>query len=526
MFTHRPLDSNASAFRLLRVLPERRDNRIQVQLWNDNIGQSDAYRCLSYTWGDPVDTDTIGINGQPFPVRRNLHDFLEAVIRSAMFQPLWIDALCIDQRNDIEKASQVGRMREVYAKSAEVIVWLTDSADLQPFIEWVHSGAHSSMADEILPSFTFFTQHPYWKRTWITQEILLASSIHIWCEHGRLDWKTLGDALVILDVSDPQIHRRRSHLLDKETRPSYLPHLFVMEWRRKLAYQPNFPWTLHGADGHSLKTDFWEILGWRWWTHCSLVADHIFGLSGLIEKSSQFKISYQESLSTTFWRAGEYYEGWQSTAFMTLLKDALQISPDTLQYPPLEYNLLRIRLRLAPLMALPRESLSSRQECTEYADILCVSCSIQLEPTSHQDVLLCADWQGRSTRLRATFIHVLLSPVSGVGGDYTVKVFPGPPLHPFDAPSHSVSRRSHTGLPSSGTWSALTAPMNPADTDRNWEILLPATYVVACLEALELPDDDIKSWHSLKTKVDFPTCDNLQSRWIGKAYDMCDYAPE
>jgi hypothetical protein len=39
---------------------------------------------------------------------------------------LWVDAVCIDQQNDDEKAHQVASMASIYARANRVIVWLGD----------------------------------------------------------------------------------------------------------------------------------------------------------------------------------------------------------------------------------------------------------------------------------------------------------------------------------------------------------------------------------------------------------------
>jgi hypothetical protein len=37
---------------------------------------------------------------------------------------MWIDAMCINQRDDQERAEQVGIMRDIYAKAFHVVIWL------------------------------------------------------------------------------------------------------------------------------------------------------------------------------------------------------------------------------------------------------------------------------------------------------------------------------------------------------------------------------------------------------------------
>jgi hypothetical protein len=71
---------------------------------------------LSYTWGkatlnydevennDPGVHQIISVNNSPFIINENLHDGLYE-LREEIQGYLWVDALCIDQENDQERAS-------------------------------------------------------------------------------------------------------------------------------------------------------------------------------------------------------------------------------------------------------------------------------------------------------------------------------------------------------------------------------------------------------------------------------------
>lgn len=62
------------------------------------------YTALSHVWGDDDPDEEIYINGEPFKVRKNLLQFLKLSRRKitrqrARFDPIVIDALCINQSN-------------------------------------------------------------------------------------------------------------------------------------------------------------------------------------------------------------------------------------------------------------------------------------------------------------------------------------------------------------------------------------------------------------------------------------------
>ncbi|KAG4264774.1 heterokaryon incompatibility protein [Fusarium proliferatum] len=86
------------------------------------------YETLSYTWGSPTDpVQTILINEQPYQVRQNLFDALSQFRKEERYSggvKLWVDAVCINQNDDIERAIQVKQMREIYRTAKRTVVWL------------------------------------------------------------------------------------------------------------------------------------------------------------------------------------------------------------------------------------------------------------------------------------------------------------------------------------------------------------------------------------------------------------------
>ncbi|KAF2124687.1 heterokaryon incompatibility, partial [Dothidotthia symphoricarpi CBS 119687] len=95
---------------------------------------SPRYAALSYTWGSAPynkgrpkgSTYQIVVNGVTRPVQQNLHDALDHL--SSKIQdldiPLFVDAICINQADMHERASQVRQMREIYENAELVVGWL------------------------------------------------------------------------------------------------------------------------------------------------------------------------------------------------------------------------------------------------------------------------------------------------------------------------------------------------------------------------------------------------------------------
>lgn len=95
----------------------------------------EPYLALSYVWGSSTDRDTIQVNGSAFRVSINLYRALAHLGRAEpeRTMPIWIDAICINQKDDEEKGLQVARMREIYRNAMRTIIWLgegTEASDL------------------------------------------------------------------------------------------------------------------------------------------------------------------------------------------------------------------------------------------------------------------------------------------------------------------------------------------------------------------------------------------------------------
>ena len=65
------------------------------------------------------------LNGAVFSVAANLEIALRALAANNEFQgryKIWIDAICINQNDEIERASQISKMREIYSGAWTVIL--------------------------------------------------------------------------------------------------------------------------------------------------------------------------------------------------------------------------------------------------------------------------------------------------------------------------------------------------------------------------------------------------------------------
>ena len=127
--------------RLLLLIPAKYEQEdidcelIEVDF--DRVGSNkdpqDSYEALSWCWGgDTPDAELRmhkGHNVYGFNVTPNLKAALRALRKHDGVRMLWIDAICIEQRNTKERNEQVPRMDKIYGRAKSVSIWLGEEAE-------------------------------------------------------------------------------------------------------------------------------------------------------------------------------------------------------------------------------------------------------------------------------------------------------------------------------------------------------------------------------------------------------------
>lgn len=95
----------------------------------NETSQSD-FEALSYTWGESLHNEYVEVQDQiQIPITDNLARALRRLRYPSEPRHLWIDAICIDQKNLGERSRQVAYMGEIYKRASRVIIWLGDLPD-------------------------------------------------------------------------------------------------------------------------------------------------------------------------------------------------------------------------------------------------------------------------------------------------------------------------------------------------------------------------------------------------------------
>ena len=233
-YVHRPLEGSRQV-RLLEILPGSELDQLHGRIMETRLDEAGYFRALSYRWG-PSAAPSAALetpDGQ-VPLAASLHRALRRLRDPVEKLVLWVDAICINQRDDREKKTQLRLMGEIYSSAETVMAWLGDEADnssralevllqvrtlsLSPRVwpstlpkvpgSW-GAGPCPSQDDTLWTDIAAFFTRDWFERVWILQEVVFARKITVCCGPFRMSWEDLFEAFKICV-------RERPALLHKE----------------------------------------------------------------------------------------------------------------------------------------------------------------------------------------------------------------------------------------------------------------------------------------------------------------------
>jgi hypothetical protein len=138
-----------------------------------------------------------------WPVTTNLEAALRYLRHESMVRILWIDAICIDQSNIEERNHQVPLMKTIYSNATTVRVWLgnptTGSDDAIVILKEIGQGVPLQeikiqgriIHDDDIKTMIELMNRPWWNRTWVQQELLLAKRAVFHCGFSWFEWSDM-----------------------------------------------------------------------------------------------------------------------------------------------------------------------------------------------------------------------------------------------------------------------------------------------------------------------------------------------
>lgn len=167
-----------------------------------HLDSAPSYEALSYRWCGQYN-GFLRCNGKDLSIRQNLKDALKSLRFPNAQRAIWIDAICINQKNEEEKSGQIKLMREIYSKARRVLVWLgkdPDSKAKQAFDRIRRIAQEETTLppphDPWWNLVAAFYRHDWFSRLWVFQEVAVATAADVLWGASSIPWDIVGRASI------------------------------------------------------------------------------------------------------------------------------------------------------------------------------------------------------------------------------------------------------------------------------------------------------------------------------------------
>ncbi|KAF2820148.1 hypothetical protein CC86DRAFT_374401 [Ophiobolus disseminans] len=342
-YMYRPLETETKEIRLVQVVPSSKSwseagsttGKIVFRMFRERLEsplqtKPVKYVGLSYAWGAKnaplrrVYVEEVGFaskderNWTFIDIRENLFQFLwhfRDSISNSSDTYIWIDQLCINQKDTSERNHQVQLMKCIYQGAHEVTTWLGSSPDLKEaakrfcsyYYDFATTEYTKQMADDAV---AVLLNDAYFSRLWIVQEVLLVRKVRVLC---GIHWIEFFD-----------LQQRGSGM-----REAVSTCALYLIW--------DSLYNRSGA-GRQLATCIERYTS----NQCEDPRDRLYGLLGLVQDTNCIEVDYARPVSvvfydgvkalyTEYYRDNGYFEGKTAGYVATALKLAKNMEmPDNL----------------------------------------------------------------------------------------------------------------------------------------------------------------------------------------------------
>lgn len=216
------LQTESRHIRLLRVTrpaqSDARETGFAAQLVHVDLDDHPTYLAISYAWGEKsvvgyfLDSDGAET---PLGYSKVILDIISTLVPAGGTLYLWIDAICINQEDPDERASQVAIMDDIYRQAEQVIIFLgtADDASTRAMDLLQLTRGFIQANGDVLPALRIddfekrslgtgippaswaavarLLSKPWFNRCWAVQEVALASDALAVCGRHAVRWDEL-----------------------------------------------------------------------------------------------------------------------------------------------------------------------------------------------------------------------------------------------------------------------------------------------------------------------------------------------
>ncbi|KAF2474923.1 uncharacterized protein BDR25DRAFT_255455 [Lindgomyces ingoldianus] len=121
--------------RLLYLVPGCDHDDLRGAIFHNPCQYDQAYQALSYAWGSTERTELLTTPEGVLPITKSLHTALQRLRHQTDAVILWVDAICINQDDNTEKAQQIRLLPKIFQMALCTYVFLEDSRDANAAID-------------------------------------------------------------------------------------------------------------------------------------------------------------------------------------------------------------------------------------------------------------------------------------------------------------------------------------------------------------------------------------------------------
>ena len=274
---------------------------LSAEISSDDYCSRQHHSAVSYTWGSALSTHQLLVAGPLAPgnsvdvsahrylrITANVDSLLRHLRKAHKAVRLWIDAVCLNQTDEKEKAQQIHKMGDIYRAAKKVHIWLGDDNvdDARRVFSLIRQvelrNEWSPSQDEVSLLAKLFAR-AWFARLWVIQEAVLAHEAVLRCgsDSLALSWMLLA------------LKKAQSSTAGLEV----------------LGYGPKM--LLSSVAKYQEAPDRCSMLDLLWDLHlseCSDPRDRIAALYGLASSTSrQPDLRYNEGAAQVYWDCASYF---------------------------------------------------------------------------------------------------------------------------------------------------------------------------------------------------------------------------
>jgi hypothetical protein len=167
-----------------------------------------SYEALSYVWSNIRDFGHILVDGHSVSVTKSLETALRHLRHPDQPRTIWIDYICINQEDIVERNQQVAKMGLIYERADSVLIWLGPATinswvGIEILRYFAHEKRpHSHPVWQTYPQSLVYQglqdvmTRPWFERMWVVQEVGRSQHAILICGRDRVEWKSTNSIAV------------------------------------------------------------------------------------------------------------------------------------------------------------------------------------------------------------------------------------------------------------------------------------------------------------------------------------------